>query len=519
MSPGGGPTGRPTDGPTDGPVPARAGTRIGPWTVGALLGSGAWGSVYEGHAEDGRTAALKLLPDPALAERRTELAAVVHRELALAARPALPGCVEVQDVLRAEADEPPLRGAHALVMERAKASVADLLATAEPGRSLEGADELLARLWESLQALHAAGWVHGDLKPGNVLVFEDGRTLMADLGLAGELEGTHAYAPAPVSLDYVGPEWWSERVGLDGVVLRPARDLWSFGVLAHQVLSGGRFCFDGQDATARSRAAQAYAAGAAPLRLDPAVPAGWASVVQLLLAPTEDERLRARSEVDRSITALRRGAAVRTRRRRRAAPAALAALLVVGAGAAAGLALKDDAPADADPDPASPPTARLAGDLRDGTAVPDALRADVTAAARGCPAPAVTPALVAAILEVQSGFDAAATDEERGEHGIALWTPSVFDQWAVDHDGGGASVFSAPDSVYTLVQYLCAKDPVVEDVPGDRGLLLAAAFLTSADRVVAEGGVPPDAQERVARVAAARDELGVSRPPGGTAGR
>nr|WP_237448538.1 protein kinase [Nocardioides flavescens] len=484
-----------------------------------MLGSGAWGSVYEARDDDdGCAVALKLLPDPVLAERRIELAEVVHRELDLAARPTLPGCVEVRAVLRADADEPPLRGAYALVMERARASVADLLATAEPGHPVDGAAELLASLWDGLRALHASGWVHGDLKPGNVLVFDDGRVLMADLGLAGELKGTHAYAPAPVSLDYVGPEWWSERVGVEGVVLRPARDLWAFGVLAHQVLSGGRFCFDGQDATARSRAAQECAAGAAPLRLDPAVPAGWAEVLQRLLTPSEDDRLRARDEVDRSIAALRRRE-VPGPTRRRGVAAVAAGLAVVVAGGAAALTLSDAGGSGPGAASAPPAAAVLAGDLRAGTAVPHDLRGDITAAARGCEDAAVTPALLAAILEVQSGFDAAASDERRGEYGVALWTPSIFDQWAVDHDGGGASVFSPSDSIYALVQYLCAKATVVSDVPGDRGLLLAAAFLTSADRVVAAGGVPPDARARVERIAAARDQLGVSRRPGGTAER
>ena len=60
--------------------------------------------------------------------------------------------------------------------------------------------------------MHAAGWVHGDLKPRNVLLMGDGSVRLADFGLARELDGTHAYAPRLGSSDYLPPEWWSERI-------------------------------------------------------------------------------------------------------------------------------------------------------------------------------------------------------------------------------------------------------------------------------------------------------------------
>ncbi len=87
--------------------------------------------------------------------------------------------------------------------------------------------------------MHAAGWVHGDLKPGNVLLMADRSVRLADFGLARELDGTHAYAPRLGSSDYLPPEWWSERVSEQGVAVRPTADIWALGVTAHQVLTGG----------------------------------------------------------------------------------------------------------------------------------------------------------------------------------------------------------------------------------------------------------------------------------------
>ncbi|MFD0350817.1 protein kinase [Kitasatospora aburaviensis] len=140
--------------------------------------------------------------------------------------------------------------------------------------------------------MHAAGWVHGDLKPGNVLLMPDGTAKLADFGLTAELEGTHAYAPPLGSPDHVPPEWWSERTGARGVALRPSADVWAFGVLAHQLLTGGLHPFLGATARARSLAGQAYARGAAPLRLDDALPQRWRPVVTACLTADREERAR-----------------------------------------------------------------------------------------------------------------------------------------------------------------------------------------------------------------------------------
>ncbi|WP_338105352.1 serine/threonine-protein kinase [Streptomyces cinnamoneus] len=86
----------------------------------------------------------------------------------------------------------------------------------------------------ALRAAHAAGVLHRDVKPGNVLLGHDGRVVLTDFGIAhstgtstltktGEMVG---------SIDYIAPE----RV--KGAKPGPAADLWALGATLYQALEG-----------------------------------------------------------------------------------------------------------------------------------------------------------------------------------------------------------------------------------------------------------------------------------------
>ena len=85
----------------------------------------------------------------------------------------------------------------------------------------------------AVSALHAAGMVHRDIKPGNIMLTENGGKL-SDLGLA------HVIAPgvtitgmgSVASIEYTDPEQ------LQGAHAGPATDIWSLGVTLHRVLTG-----------------------------------------------------------------------------------------------------------------------------------------------------------------------------------------------------------------------------------------------------------------------------------------
>ncbi|MEV4037220.1 protein kinase domain-containing protein [Streptomyces umbrinus] len=235
-----------------------------------------------------RHAALKFLPTGTRTPRQLHhLRELAHREQELLSRLRSPRLIRMYDALTVDdPDRPELDGATVLVLERAEGSMATLLDHSP--RPPHG-PALLAQVCEGLHQLHHAGWVHGDLKPANVLLMKDGSARLGDFNMAAEMEGTHAYAPAFATPDYTAPELlWSE-VSERGTQIRPTADVWSFGVLAHLVLTG-TFPLPGGTTEARCDAAVRYARGTEELRLSPELPAAWREIVTDCLARTHEER-------------------------------------------------------------------------------------------------------------------------------------------------------------------------------------------------------------------------------------
>lgn len=147
------------------------GERIGPYLVQTELGAGAVGRVYR--AADprlDRSVALKLVHHPGVSSAR------VRREAQALARLSHPNVVTVL----AAGDS---RAGPWIAMELVEGWTLDRW-THVHAPDLAARAAALRDAAVGLHAVHAAGIVHGDLKPGNILIGQDGRVRVADFGLA-----------------------------------------------------------------------------------------------------------------------------------------------------------------------------------------------------------------------------------------------------------------------------------------------------------------------------------------------
>jgi len=174
----------------------------------------------------GRIVAVKLLR-PEFADN-PEYRNRLRLEARHAAQLSHPGIVQVHDY-----DDGSAGGVPYLVMEYvAGPSLATVLATEgtlSPGRVLT----LVAQAAQALACAHAAGIVHRDMKPGNVLV-DVSQVKIADFGIARAV-GAPSVTRAGLMLGtpaYLSPEQAAGRPAT------PASDLYSLGVIAYESLTG-----------------------------------------------------------------------------------------------------------------------------------------------------------------------------------------------------------------------------------------------------------------------------------------
>jgi serine/threonine protein kinase len=203
----------------------RIGTQLGGYRIVEPLGEGATSVVYRAeHVRLGRQAALKLLT-PALGE--ADFRARFLRESQLAASLDHPSIVPIYDA-----------GEEGDVLYIAMACVdgVDLktLLASEARLPLRRALRIVAQVGSALDAAHARGLVHRDVKPANVLVGDDDRVFLSDFGVAKKL-GTNGTTRTG---SFVGTTEYSAPEQIEGRPVDGRADVYALACVLYECLAG-----------------------------------------------------------------------------------------------------------------------------------------------------------------------------------------------------------------------------------------------------------------------------------------
>lgn len=262
----------------------------GRYQLSSRVAIGGMGEVWQ--ATDlviGRTVALKILKDeylgdPGFLERfRAEArhAALVNHE----------GIANVFDY--GEED-----GSAYLVMELVPGEALSTMIEREHTLPVDKVLDIVAQTANALQAAHAVGLVHRDIKPGNLLITPDGRVKITDFGIARIADQVPLTATGQVmgTVQYLSPEQAS------GHPASPSTDIYSLGIVAYEALAGRRpFTGESQVAIAMAHINEQ------PPALPGDIPEPVSALVMSCIAKKPADRPATAANLARAAQALRRG--------------------------------------------------------------------------------------------------------------------------------------------------------------------------------------------------------------------
>jgi serine/threonine-protein kinase len=207
-------------------VDLEPGHRLGAYRLEERLGEGAVGVVFRAIKEpEGNEVALKVLRAELLADE-TFRRRFVH-EARAAGEVRHKHLVPITDAGEAE-------GRPYLAVAFVRGQTLEARLASDGPMSLEDVVRVVAHVASGLDALHAGGIVHRDVKPSNVIIDEMGSANLTDFGLAKGRAYTVLTQPGMVmgTLDYLAPEL------LRGSEATAASDIYALGCLAYECTAG-----------------------------------------------------------------------------------------------------------------------------------------------------------------------------------------------------------------------------------------------------------------------------------------
>ena len=204
---------------------ARIGTMVGVYRVDSLLGVGGMGTVYAATAPDGTQVALKVVKEDYA--RDETFRRRFQREARIAQTVRNPHVVPVLDT--GEHDGIPY-----LAERFVEGGSLEQKLQREGRLDLPTTVRICAQVADGLEALWAAGMVHRDIKPGNILLDAADTAYITDFGLAKDSQGSVLTMPGQAlgSMDYMAPEQ------IRGEQVTAATDIYALGCVMFECVQG-----------------------------------------------------------------------------------------------------------------------------------------------------------------------------------------------------------------------------------------------------------------------------------------